>query len=151
MHFMMGTAAWKSLDATARAIYIHMAMRYAGPGSNNGRLPYSVREAATELRIGKSTAARALEALIDRGFIIAVRRGAFSLKARHATEWRLTEFPSDIDDKGLPTKEFVRWTPEKSKTGTESETVRYPERNRSVPKTGPTTIETAPTVPVSGL
>ena len=43
-------------DATARAIYVHMAMRYAGPGSNNGRLPYSVREAAAELHIGKSTA-----------------------------------------------------------------------------------------------
>jgi hypothetical protein len=149
MHFMMSTAAWKSLDATARAIYIHMAMRYAGPGSNNGRIPYSVREGAAELRIGKSTVARALEALIDRGFIVPVKRGAFSLKARHATEWRLTEFPSDIDN-GLATKEFARWTPEKTKIGTPSETVRYPERNRSVPKTGPTIAESAPTVPVSG-
>jgi DNA-binding transcriptional MocR family regulator len=102
MHFMMSTAAWKSLDATARAIYIHMAMRYAGPGSNNGRLPYSVREAATELRIGKTTAARALHALVDRGFIVAMQRGAFSWKKRHATEWRLTEFASDLDNSTPP-------------------------------------------------
>jgi len=149
MHFMLNTPAWKSLDATARAIYLHMAMRYAGPGSNNGRLPYSVREAAAELKIGKSTAARALNMLIDRGFIVTVQRGAFNLKKRHATEWRLTEFPSDIDDV-LATKDFTRWTPEKSKIGTQSETVRYPERNRSVPRTGPTTAETARTVPVSG-
>src|SRR5438067_1882157 len=109
MHFMMDTAAWKSLDATARAIYLDMARRYAGPDSNNGRLPYSVREAATELRIGKSTASRALLALINRGFIVAMRRGAFSFKERHATEWRLTEFPSDVS-RDLPTKDFARWT-----------------------------------------
>src|SRR6476620_2761284 len=133
MHFMLNTPAWKSLDATARAIYLHMVMRYAGPGSNNGRLPYSVREAAAELKIGKSTAARALNMLIDRGFIVTVQRGAFSLKKRHATEWRLTEFPSDIDD-SWATKDFTRWAPANSKIGTSSETVRYPERNRSVPK-----------------
>jgi DNA-binding transcriptional regulator YhcF (GntR family) len=149
MHFMLNTPAWKSLDSTARAIYLHMAMRYAGPGSNNGRLPYSVREAAAELNIGKSTAARGLKILIDRGFIVTVQRGAFSLKNRHATEWRLTEFPSDIDD-SLATKDFTRWTPANSKLGTSSETVRYPERNRSVPITGPCSSETARTVPALG-
>ena len=149
MHFMLNTPAWKSLDSTARAIYLHMAMRYAGPGSNNGRLPYSVREAAAELKIGKSTAARALNMLIDRGFIVTVQRGAFSLKKRHATEWRLTEFPSDIDD-SLATKDFTRWTPANSKFSTSSETVRYPERNRSVPETGPCSSERARTVPALG-
>lgn len=109
-HFMMNTAAWKSLDATARAIYLHMAMRYAGPGSNNGRLHYSVREAAAELGIGKSTAQRALLALTDRGFIAVMQRGAFSLKTRHATEWRLTEFSSDIDN-SFATRDYVRWPP----------------------------------------
>ena len=146
---MMNTAAWKSLDATARAIYVHMAMRYAGPGSNNGRIPYSVREAAAELGIGKSTAARALRELIDRGFIVTVQRGAFSLKQRHATEWRLTEFPSDIDA-GLATKEFMRWSPENQKLGTSSETTRYPRRNRSVPTLAPSGSKSARTVPAAG-
>ena len=124
-------------------------MRYAGPGSNNGRLPFSVREAATELRIGKSTAARALQALIDRGFIVAMQRGAFSLKKRHATEWRLTEFPSDVDG-GLATKDFARWSREKSESGTSSETHRYPVRNRSVPTAAPSVSEGARTVPAVG-
>jgi DNA-binding transcriptional regulator YhcF (GntR family) len=146
---MMGTPAWKSLDAIARAIYVHMAMRYAGPGSNNGRLPYSVREAAIELGIGKSTAARALQALIDRGFIVTVQRGAFSYKKRHATEWRLTEFASDLDG-GLATKDFARWVAPKPEVGTSSETQRYPERNRSVPVSGPCSSETARTVPALG-
>jgi len=149
MHFMMGTAAWKSLDAIARAVYLHMAMRYAGPGSNNGRLPYSVREAATELGIGKSTAARALRVLIDRGFIVAMQRGAFSLKKRHATEWRLTEFASDVDS-GLATKDFTRWVAPKPEVGASSETQRYPERNRSVPVSGPSVSKGARTVPALG-
>lgn len=110
---MMQTLACRSLDATPRAIYLHMAMWYAGPGSNNGCLPYSVREAAAELRIGKSTARRALQLLIDRGFIVMTKRGAFSRKDRHATEWRLTEFSSDVDDQ-LATKDYVRWSEENS-------------------------------------
>ena len=107
----MATDAWRSLDATARAIYVEMASRYGGTGSNNGRLPYAVREAAVSLRIGKTTAARALKELQDRGFIVPTTKGAFSLKRRHATEWRLTEFPCDVTH-ALPTKEFSRWSPE---------------------------------------
>jgi hypothetical protein len=52
---MLKSSAWKSLTANARAIYIEMASRYGGPGSNNGRIPYSVRDAAKSLKIGKST------------------------------------------------------------------------------------------------
>jgi hypothetical protein len=37
-------------------------------------------------------------------------RGAFSLKKRHATEWRLTEFPCDVTH-AIPTKDFMRWKP----------------------------------------
>jgi len=127
-HYMMETPAWKSLGVTERAMYVDIASRYAGPGSNNGRIHYSVREAAERLHIGKSTAARALEILADRGFIVAEKRGAFSLKARHATEWRLTEFASDIGS-DFATKEFARWRPE--------DKIRYPERDRTVSPAGP--------------
>ncbi len=44
----------------------------------------------------------------DRGFVVQTKRGAFSLKARHATEWRLTEFGDDVTD-ALATKDFARW------------------------------------------
>ena len=106
-HWVLKTAAWKSLSAEARAIYIEMSARYHG--TNNGQIPYSVREAANSLRIGKTTAARAIEMLQDRGFIVAMTKGAFSLKTRHATEWRLTEFLCDVSN-ALPTKEFARWS-----------------------------------------
>jgi hypothetical protein len=128
-HYMMETLAWKSLGAIPRAIYLHMASRYAGHGSNNGKIGYSVREAADELSIGKTTAERALIALQDRGFIVAMKRGAFSLKQRHASEWRLTEFSSDVS-RDLATKDFLTWTPDKNKT-------RYPQRAQSVSVAGP--------------
>ena len=76
-----------------------------------------------ELHIGTSTSKRALDALQDRGFIVAVKKGAFSLKTRNSTEWRLTEYQCDVSHK-LATKDFMTWTPDKNKT-------RYPQRNRT--------------------
>jgi DNA-binding transcriptional MocR family regulator len=108
-HWMMGSAAWKGLSGNQRAIYVEMAARYNG--FNNGRIPYSVREAANSLGIGKSTAARDLAVLRERGFIVPTTKGAFSLKVRHATEWRLTEFSSDVRP-AMATKDFTHWSPE---------------------------------------
>jgi DNA-binding transcriptional MocR family regulator len=113
-HYLMQTEARHSLKALERSIYVEMAARYAGDGSNNGRIGYSIREAASTFRVGKSSAARALETLQDRGFIVARKKGAFSLKSRHSTEWRLTEFGCDLTG-ALPTKEFARWLPENQK------------------------------------
>lgn len=107
-HWMLATEAWKSLDAVARAAYIELASIYAGVGSNNGRIAFSVRKCATALHVGKSTAARALADLQDRGFIVCMQRGGFAWKRRHATTWRLTEFPCDVTD-SVPSKEFARW------------------------------------------
>jgi hypothetical protein len=107
--WMLQTEAWKSLDATARAVYIEIAGRYGGPGSNNGRIPYAVREAAEALRIGKATAHRALRDLEERGFVVAMSKGHFDRKSRHASEWRLTEFGCDVTGK-LASREFSRWT-----------------------------------------
>jgi DNA-binding transcriptional regulator YhcF (GntR family) len=110
-HYMTNSPAWHDLNAVARAIYIEIAKRYAGVGSNNGRIPYSVREAAKELTIGTATASRALAALVDHGFIVPITRGAFSCKIRHATEWRLTEFACDVTNTLIGTKDFMRWAP----------------------------------------
>jgi hypothetical protein len=106
---MLQSAAWKSLSANARAIYIEISQRYAGPGSNNGRIPYSIGEACRALKIGRATAWRVFKELIEKGFLVVVTPGAFSLKHRHATEWRLTEFPCDVTD-AMATKDFMRWS-----------------------------------------
>jgi DNA-binding transcriptional MocR family regulator len=132
----MDNAAYKDLNCNARAIYTQIKRRYNG--SNNGFIVYSVRQAADELRIGKTTAAKAFTDLQMHGFIVPEQRGAFHWKIdvsgerhRPASEWRLTAYPSDrstgIESK-YPTKEFMRW-PEIQNT------VRP--QVRMVPNTGP--------------
>jgi hypothetical protein len=104
------TAAWKELNGSEKAIYADIGLRYRGPQSNNGKIPYSIREGATCARIGKTTAAKCLLRLQEFGFIFAVTRGDIDWKAGRSSEWRLTEFPCDVSGE-LATKEFARWRP----------------------------------------
>ncbi|QCJ89604.1 hypothetical protein DAA61_14570 [Bradyrhizobium sp. WBAH33] len=105
---MMLTEAWGSLDANARAIYIELARLYHGPGTNNGRIGFSVRQAAEAIHVSKDTAAKAMRQLQDRGFIVATSKGQFAQK-RQATRWRLTEFRCDVS--GQPeSRAFEHWT-----------------------------------------
>lgn len=106
---LLNSSAWLSLSPVGRALYVQLAARYMG--SNNGRIPYSVRDGQDELHVGKSTVQRALAELVERGFLVAEKRGAFSLKLKHATEWRLTDHPCDLT--GRPaTKDYMKWSPE---------------------------------------
>src|SRR6516162_7111654 len=66
-YWLLDSIAWKSLPAAARALYLEIAKRYNG--SNNGRIPYSVREAVKAVHISATTASRMLRILQDRGFI----------------------------------------------------------------------------------
>jgi hypothetical protein len=122
-HWVMDTPAWQSLEVVDPALYIELLKRYGGPGSNNGNIPYSVREAAERLHIGKSTASQAFRRLEERGFIATAQKGGFNCKIRRSTEWRLTEFACDVDipEQGikagtLATRDFVRWQPKKQNT-----------------------------------
>jgi hypothetical protein len=104
---MMQSQAWQSLDGNARAIYVELAMLYCGVGTNNGRIGFSVRQAARAIQVSRTTAARAMIHLQDRGFIVAVTKGNFARK-RQATRWRLTEFNCDVT--GQPaSRDFETW------------------------------------------
>ncbi len=87
-HFMAKTDAWAAL------IYIQIGLRYNG--SNNGKIAYSVRDAARECNLAKNTAARAFKELTDLGFIEETNPGSFSRKTRIASEWRLTAFKCNL-------------------------------------------------------
>ena len=128
-HWFMRTDAWRDLDCVARCTYVELSRRYGGPGSNNGKLPCSVRDISEALQVGKATAHKALASLQEHGFAVLVRRGSFNFKVRHATEWRLTEFGCDVTGT-LPTKDFTRW---EKKHGSATEPHRYPTPNGSVP------------------
>jgi DNA-binding transcriptional regulator YhcF (GntR family) len=105
--YMLASAAWQALDGNSRALYVELARRYRGPNSNNGRIPFSVREAAAALPIGRSTAQRCFERLQELGFIKIGKRSGFSMKGRVATEWLLTEFPDDTTaTTGIASKEL---------------------------------------------
>ena len=134
--WFLASEAWQSLDSVARSLYIEVARRYRGPDSNNGKIPYSVREAAMLLRVGKTTANKAFLMLIDRGFIVLKQDSGFNRKGRVAREWLLTEFADDTRARSTPTKEFMRWRPgisfNSAPTGTDSApagTEMYPVRD----------------------
>ena len=99
------------LNGNQRAIYVGWLRDTQAKDRTTDAIAYSIREAAESLRIGKSTAARSLQALQERGFVVAMTKGAFSRKIRHATEWRLTEFQCDVSGQSA-TKEFVYWKAE---------------------------------------
>jgi hypothetical protein len=108
--YMLASEAWQALSNPSRVLYIELARRYRGPNSNNGKIPHSVREAATALAIGRSTAQRCFEQLLDLGFVKIGKRSGFSMKGRVATEWLLTEFPDDTAaTTGIASKDFMKW------------------------------------------
>jgi hypothetical protein len=112
---MLASAAWQALCGNSRALYVELARRYRGPNSNNGKIPYSVREAAKALNVGRNTAQRCFEQLVKLGFIKVSKRSGFSMKGRVATEWLLTEFPDDTASvPTLATKDFMKWGQTKS-------------------------------------
>jgi hypothetical protein len=132
-HWLLKSAAWKDLDTVARSIYVELTYRYNG--SNNGRIGYSARQAGQDLKISKDTAARGLRSLEAHGFIVVEKRGAFHCKVRHASEYRLTIYDSDVASymNKLATKEFMRW----------------PEIQNSVPAVRPTVSAIGPIDPSS--
>jgi hypothetical protein len=107
-HWFLKSDAWRSLSPIERALYVEIVTRYNG--SNNGRIGFGVRDAAKGLHISKAGAARAFAGLQVCGFIVATKRSAFNIKTKMATEWRLTEFCSDIDG-AFATKDFMKWVP----------------------------------------
>ena len=103
----------RSMETAERSTSV--ARRYRGPNSNNGKIPYSVREAAKVLNVGRSTAQRCFERLIAHGFLRVSKRSGFSMKGRVSTEWLLSEFPDDTTaTTGIASKDFMKWTPQNS-------------------------------------
>lgn len=109
--YVWRTAAWQALSNDDKGVYLELKWRY--DGVNNGRIGLGEREAAAALRIGRDTVRRSFTSLSEKGFVAKAKPSGFNVKNRAATEWRLTEYKCDVTGE-LPTKEFARWSPEKS-------------------------------------
>ena len=107
--YALDCPAYVSLsDAAARAL-IEVIRGYNG--SNNGKIALSVRSVAKRMNgCHRDTAARALRELVDKGFIEMRVRGAFHVKFRRATEWRLNDRRCDATGKEQ-SQAFLRWAP----------------------------------------
>jgi hypothetical protein len=107
-HWMLKSPAWMTLPPDAKAIWLHVAMRFNG--SNNGYISYAIRE-AEEIDLSKDRAARALDALIERGFLVVTRASGFSVKNRLAREFRLTHLPHGPHQTEPASRDFAFWSP----------------------------------------
>lgn len=86
---MMDSPAYHSLSPVARCVWHEIRRRYNG--FNNGDIPLSCREAAERVGIGKDTACRAFDELMDRGFVKIGQDAAFNVKTHLSRRWILTE------------------------------------------------------------
>ncbi|WP_306753861.1 helix-turn-helix domain-containing protein [Paracoccus actinidiae] len=110
LHQTMDCEAWQALTPPAKALYPFIKRRAGHHGASNGAVICSVREAAGYLGVHKDTAARALQDLQRKGFIVAVHVGCLGINGEgKATTWRLTEMGAFGEHR--PSKEFERWSP----------------------------------------
>jgi len=138
---VMRSAAYKSLNAHQRGVYMELKARFNG--LNNGNISCSLRELAKELHCSKDTASKALAVLEDRGFIKCAQPGSFHFKIEHAPLWILTE--EELNGRAA-TKEFMSWAPSKEKCGPKTGT-RGPGKRT---ETASSVASEQQTVPVSG-
>ncbi len=117
--------AWLSLPANPRCVWQFILQQYNG--YNNGDIAVSVRDAAKNVLITKSTAGRAIHDLIDRGFIKVTVNSGFSMKSgRRARRFALTHEPLN---NRRATNEWRKWEDPKSERGPTRGTARSDQRD----------------------
>jgi hypothetical protein len=104
--YVLDSPAYTSLSPMARAVLVEM--NHAFNGSNNGRIILSERKLAERLGCDRKTARRAQHELVERGFIEPRVKGAFSVKFRRATEWRLNDRRCDVTG-AEQSQAFLKW------------------------------------------
>ena len=91
-----------ALSPWARSALIEVSL------ASTAGIVLSVRAVANRLRCHRDTAGHALQELIDKGFIDPRIKGAFTVKFRHATEWRLTDRRCDATG-ARQSQAFLKW------------------------------------------
>ena len=95
--YVVDLPAWRDMTGDEIKAYIRVMRRFNG--ANNGSIAMSARDLAGEIGCSKSTAARRLDRLVERGLLEIAERSSFSLKKKKAAEYRLTVYPCDKTNK----------------------------------------------------
>jgi hypothetical protein len=105
--------AYRTLSMDARALLLEFRYRYNG---TSNCIPFSIREMRGRLNRSQAPVQRALDELIEKGWILPLRKGGFSCKKRLASEYALTNHPlPDRPDAPAP-KTFMAWRQERKST-----------------------------------
>jgi hypothetical protein len=104
--YVLDSAAYVSLSSSARSALVEVARAYNG--SNNGKIVLSERQLAERMNCDQKTVRKALRELIEKGFIEPRVKGAFSVKFRRATEWRLNDRRCDVTGEPM-SQAFLKW------------------------------------------
>jgi hypothetical protein len=126
---MLRSDAWRSLSGAAVKLYLELHTRFNG--GNNGKLHLSMNEATELLGIGKATAKRAYDELMEKGFLVLETPGNWY--SRRAHDWRITSKPTETRAGRIPpTVDWKDWrkpTAAKQMQGSKTE----PSPGRTVP------------------
>lgn len=111
---LLESPAWRSLSPAAVKVWCELRTRFKR--FNNDRLQLPLSYASKRLRLGRTTVARALAELEEKGFIEKLRQGEFL--GHQAALYRLTSEPVvDQNDRLIQgaTNDWKSWRPPQSK------------------------------------
>lgn len=110
--------AWRSLSGAAVKVLIELRTRFNG--SNNGDLSLSLGDAARLLAVSKSTAKRAFDELVAKGFLVNMSPGHWY--GRQAATWAVTMEAIHLPQAELkPRHDWKRWDGERLRPAENSE------------------------------
>ena len=111
MHLkLMTTPAWRALSTVAQALYPWLILEWKGPKfNNNGKISFSVRQAAEAIGVSRNTAAKGFRELQAKGFI-KVKRGASLGVSGHGKcpEYEVTDVPL-LENGRVANQNYLNW------------------------------------------
>ena len=135
----MESIAWLHLSGSA--VKVLLALATLERGSNNGELFLSDRKGAEFPGLSRNTVWRALNELLDKGFIYRTQEGGFSRKTPHAACYGLTWQAGPKGTKWrAPSHAYEDWRPEADGNT----------RSQILTETGPVSDQTPETDPDTG-
>ena len=106
----METSAWRSLSASAQALYPWIKLEWKGAkANNNGKISLSVRQAAYKLGVTKVTAARAFHDLQAKGFLRVTEIASLGVYGQgKCFKYEITELP--LAGKDVQSRLYNNWS-----------------------------------------